>query len=341
MKKIISIILVCIFTLSLTGCGLLFGRDYYEFSYSSGDEYSVGNTKVDNASSLKTSHISWYSGNITIETHKESSLIIEETTVGVNDDEHRVHYRYQPATSYGDVLFIEFGKSGVKDYDGMQKDLKITVPENDDYYIGVTSHSANVTINTSEYENTLEKLSITTKYGAVHAKIYNAGTVQIAGYNDDKGAPENRIYELTAIGSISSLGINSSYAKLIVKADRIYSIDHFGSVFNETHLTVNKAGTINALVTSSETHITVNEFSSINIKGREKPIYITVPKDSQFTLDITREKAYESEKDNVSEVVEIELDNVEKISDTKYVVGGGKKSIKITTYNAIYISSAK
>ena len=337
MKRIISLILICAFVLSFSSCGLLFGEAKYDFSYTDSDKYSAGNTEIENASALTRIHLSWYSGNITLETHSEDSIIIEETAEGVADDDRRVHYYYYESDINGGVLFIQFGKSGVEEYEGVKKDIRITVPENDGYYIGITSHGANVNVDTSEYVNTLEKLSVTTEYGAVHASIYNANTVQIAGYNQDKGAAENRIYELDAVGYISTLGFNSSYAEVRVKADTVYSMDNFGSAYCKTYFDVRKTGSIKILATHAETYVNTEEFTSIEITGREKPIYINIPDDTQFTLDITREKAYDSDKDMVSDVVEIGFENVNKVSDTKYTVGNGGKSIKITTFNAIYI----
>ena len=339
MKKLVSIMLICIFVLSLSSCGLLFGEAKYKFSYLDSDKYTAGNTEINDASGLSKIHVSWYSGNITVKTHSKDTVIIEETAEGIGDDAHRVHYYYYKS-SEGDVLDVQFGKSGVEDYEGVTKNVVISVPENDEYYIGITSHGANVTVDTSEYENTLDKLSVTTEYGAVHASIYNADTVQIAGYNQDKGDLVNRIYELDAEGYISSLGFNSSYAEVKVNADTVYSMDNFGSAYCKTYFDVRKAGSIKILATHAETYVDTEDFASIEITGREKPIYINIPDDTQFTLDITREKAYDSDKDMVSDIVEIGFDGVNKVSDTKYTVGNGEKSIKITTFNAIYINKA-
>jgi len=340
MKRIISLILICAFVMSFCGCGLLFGEAKYDFSYSDSDKYSAGDTEIKDASDLSKIHVSWYSGDVIVKTHSEDTVIIEETAEGVEDDVHRVHYYYYKS-SYGDVLDVQFGKSGVENYDGVKKNVSITVPENDEYYIGIISHGANVTVDTSEYNNTLEKLSITTEYGAVHANIYNADTVQIAGYNQDKGAGENRIYELDAVGYISTLGFNSSYAEVKVSADTVYSMDNFGSAYCKTYFNVRRAGNIKVLATHAEAYVNAEEFTSIEITGREKPVYIDIPDDTQFTLDITREKVYDSDKDMVSDVVEIGFENVNKVSDTKYTVGNGEKSIKITTFNAIYINAEK
>lgn len=334
MKKILVIIFALILISGMTGCGPIFG-DGYDFSYTSADKYTSGNTTVTDASGLAEIFISWYAGNVTIETHDSPSLIIEETASGVNDDAHRVHHRYQTLND-GDVLFVEFGKSGVDKYDGMQKDLKIILPENDNYYLGITSSAANIDLDLSAYENTLDKLSVTTDCGAVRAKLDSANTVQIAGYNEDEGAAENRVYELSAKGRIDSLGINSSYAKVIVDADEVGGMDSVGSVFNETRFTVNKADRIKISCTVGTTYIKAREFDSMDLTLREKPVYISIPQDCEFTLNKTKEKSFDG--DPVSDVIEIGFDGAVKVDDNKYTVGKGSKQINVLTYNEIYIA---
>ncbi|MBP3401561.1 MAG: hypothetical protein J6K85_00715 [Clostridia bacterium] len=335
MKKILALLLIFVITLGMTGCGWLFGGSDYDFSYASPEQYSSGNTTLEDASKLAKIHLSWYSGNVTIETHDSPSLIIEETASGVSDDAHKVHYSYQ-SLGDGDVLFVAFGESGVKNYDGMKKDLKITLPQNDDYYLGVTSDSANISIDFGTYENTLDKLSITTNCGAVRASIDSAKTVQIAGYNDDIGSSENRIYELNAKGAVYSLGLNSSYAKVAFSAEEVGGMDTVGSVYNETHFIVNKANVVKISCTKGTTFIKVNEFNSMDLTMCEKPVYISIPQDSEFTLNKTLEKAFDDEL--VSDIIDIGFDGAEKVSDNKYTVGSGKCAINILTHNEIHIN---
>lgn len=340
MKKTITATLILALLFLLSSCGWLFG-DEYNFNYASPEKYSVGDARIENASSLSQMHISWYSGNITVKTHSEDSILIEEESAGVSDDDHKVHYRYTELTPEGGVLFVNFGKSGVSDYDGVVKNLTITVPQNDDYYIGITAGSANVTVDTSDYENMLDKLSITTINGAVHASVYDANIVQIAGYNVESDDTENKIYELNAVGKIYSLGINSSYAKVSVTADEVLAMDRCGSALNDTYLKANKAGDIELFGSGSEFFIDVKEFNSIEVEARDKPVHITLPEGTGFTLNKTRVTAFVGEDEPVSEKVEIGFDGVIRESDTKYVVGDGEKIINITTYNDIEIRVAE
>lgn len=335
MKKVFALILIFVFTLCATSCGSLFGGSNYNFYYASPEDYSSGNTTVEDASKLAKIHLSWYSGNVTIETHDSPTVIIEETADGVSDDAHKVHHFYQTLND-GDVLFVAFGKSGVKDYDGINKDLKITLPQNDGYYFGITSDSANISIDVSTYENTLDKLSITTESGAVHANVDSAKTVQIAGYGDDVGPSENRIYELNAKGTVYSLGMNSSYAKVLISAEEVGSMDNVGSVFNETRFSVKKANVVKITCTKGESFIKVEEFNSMELTMREKPVYITIPENSEFTLNKTKDKAFDDEL--VSDLVDIGFDGVQKLNDNKYTVSGGEKIINILTHNEIHIN---
>ena len=339
MKKLLLSLLVLGTLVCLSSCGIFGGGVSYEFSYVDSEQYSFGNALIERSEGLQNLQIAWYKGDVTIKTHKEDHILIDELVEGMVEDSHRVHYYYQVDPSGVGTLFIQYGASGVKDYaDDVKKDLIVTVPEYNNYYMGVTSGYANVTIDTDDYENTLRKLSITTECGAVHANIYNAKTVQVAGYGEDIGERDNRIYELHAVGTISTLGFNSSYAKVVLSADTVNSMDQVGSVFEETRVNVNHAKDVKLFGSRSEYFVYLGEFTSLTIDGREKPIHIYLPEDTQFTLDITRVEYFEGEEDLVSDSVEINFDGVTRISDTKYQVGNGEKTIHITTYNAIEIS---
>jgi hypothetical protein len=338
MKKCFAWILLIPLTLSLVGCGLFTPGIPYEFSYSSSQNYTAGSTTVENATALDTVFISWYAGNVTVETHQESSVIIEETATGITEDAQQVHYWYQRSQhGDGDVLFVEFGKSGLKDYDGIQKDLRVLLPENDHYHISFTGDSSNFYLDVDNYENTLEKLSATTNCGDLHANLYHADIVQIAGNNVDEDGAESKTYQLNAVGKIGTLGMNSTYAKIIINADWVASMDSVGSVCNETRFTANKAGNIKIQNVQGVTHIQVKEFSSMDLDLREKPVYIYIPQDCGFTLRITREKYVDGEEDLVSDVVEIGFEGFTKISDTEYTVGNSEKTIHVTTYNEIHV----
>ena len=339
MKKLLIAFLFIVLALSVCGCFLF--SDAYDFSYMSADQYKSGNAQIQDASNLTKIHLRWYAGNVTIKTHDEPSVLIEETASGVTDDDHKVHYWYSTLTDTDeDVLFIEFGKSGVKDYDGVQKDLTITLPANDNYYLGITSDSANVSVDLDDYDNILDKLSITSNTGSIRANISGAAVVQIAGYNDDKGSADNRVYSLNATGKVYSLGMNSSYAKVIINAKEVGTMESVGSVFEETHFTAQKADVVKLTCTRCVSYINVQEFTSMDLQMREKPVYITLPSDCEFTLNKTKEKVLDSDKELVSDLIVIGFENAVKVSDNKYTVGNGKKVINITTFNEIHIAPA-
>lgn len=337
MKKYVIFALIIVLSLCLCGCDLLFGP--YNFNYMFGEYFTAGPTTIDDAANLHNIHIRWYAGTVTVVTHDEPTVLIEESTFGGNDDAHLVHHWYEKNLE-GDSLTIEFGKSGVSDFDGVRKDLKITVPRNDGYKLGITTHKASVNIDFADYENTLEKLSITTDVGHVNAEIYSAKEVQIAGYGVDEGAAAERIYRLNARRNIQTLGMNSSYAKVVIFAREIGSMDSVGSAFNDVYLNAAKAEHVKLVCTRGKATVSVEGFRTMDISAREQPVTIYIHeslREANFTLDITREKAFEGEEHLVSDKVTLDFDNVKKISDTKYIVGDGECTIHITTYNDISI----
>ena len=335
MKKVFSVlVLICILAL-LCSCSL-FGNKSYNFSYISSDKYESGNASIKASDKFKTVHVDWYNGSVHINTGNVDTITVEENIQNdkVVDDDHKLHYLYNE-----DSISIKYGKSGVKDYDGIVKDLTITIPEFDDYYIGVISYDADVYVDTSSCENCLDKISISSVSALIDVKVSSAKEVYISGQNEDIKNSNRQYFKISANSTLYSLNINSTYANVFIEADKIERIsDTFGSLFNETHITANKMDKLKFDSSKGLAYVTIKEFKSIDISAKKKAVYLYIPNDCEFHLTVNRNiETYPEDKEYINNKTEVKFENAVKISDDEYKYGSGNKEIKISTINEVYL----
>ncbi len=332
MKKSLSLIILLIFVFILSGCGL-FSMDHYKFTYIMADKYSIGNAEIEEQIKLKSIHINWYAGEVFLNTHDKNTIIIEEEIEGSATDDQKVHYKYD-VTSDESYILIQYGKSGLKEFDGIKKNLKVTVPQNDEYYLGGITHTANFNADFSTYDNCMEKISYTSDRGNINIKICDADEVFIAGGNS-KDVKDGVSFNLEAL-EIASLGMNSSYASINVNAKYIRRIENFGSVFKDTNLTCDRIGTLDGSGVESTTTIKLGSFERITFEARDKAFNLYLGSDMKFKLKL---KLHSAAGKNADDVIPVHISGFEynKISDTEYDFGGSKE-LNITTMSDVYIS---
>ena len=332
MKKNLIIILLLSFVFILCGCNI-FTTDNYKFTYILADKYNIGNGEIEEQTKLKNIHINWYAGEVSISTHQEKTIIIEEEIEGSATDDQKVHYKYD-VTYEESYLLIQYGKSGLKEFDGIKKNLKVTVPQNDDYYLGGITHTANFSADFSTYDNCMEKVSYSSDRGSIDIKLCDSNQVFISGANN-REVSKNTSFNLNA-EEIGALSMNSSYASINVVAKKIRSISDFGSVFNATNITCDAIGTLKGSGVESDVTIKVGSFEKITFEAREKAINLYLGADMKFKLNLTLHSAAGK---NAKDIIPVNVSGFEynKISDTEYDFGGSKE-INITTMSDVYIN---
>ncbi len=119
----------------LTGC-----QSYYHYDYA--DKYSVGETEI--TSMIDTISINWISGSITIKNTTDEALSIHETANRENlEDDLKVHYLVRNST-----LNIQYAASGRHNFNNLQKDLVVMVPESFNIKtLDIESVSADIDVN--------------------------------------------------------------------------------------------------------------------------------------------------------------------------------------------------
>ena len=334
-KNALSILcaFLMIFSLSLlAGCGL-FGGSEYDFTYRSADKYTAGNTEIDDEYVSEHLFVRWYQGNVTVKTHDKDTIIIQEEINKQVDDKYKVHWWYSPEQTGGTTLFVEFCASEKLDFSGITKNLTITIPRTDGNHLSFDTDSANVTVDTSDFDNTLSKLSFATNEGSLNAKIDSADEVKISGCNDE--TDKDVVFELTSLGKVYWLGMNSSYAKVKATLNEVSTMDVVGSVYKDTEFFCNKGKKVKLTNSNAKIVATVLQFDSIEISQYAGQTVLNLPADSQFSATISRAKDYGEIE--TSDVVQVDFENVTK-TDNVYKVGDGAKPISIKTAQAVYIN---
>ena len=329
MKKLFSALLTVMIICSsclMSGCGLidaLSGK--VPTTYDNAEKYTAGNAefegKVDNFS------IWWIYGSVTVKTHKENTIKIEESANRELDDKFSLHWRCFDASEYGNVLYVRYSASGNFDFGDLKKDITVYLPENDDMYLSFTIEAASVDVDMSGFENTLEKLAINTNSGRVSAKIDSAEEVRISGQNDEGIPEENREFYFRANGAVDDLGISASYAKLDVAA-KVVDDAEVGTVFADLIFAVDEAEEVDLHNSDGKIYATILKFDSLDVETRDKPCALTLSPDASFVLTIKEKDRFNFEMSPNS--VSVEFESVSQ-SGSRYTVGTGENSIAVAT----------
>lgn len=320
--------------LLLDSCFFFGGNEPYKFTYDAPEKYTAGGTVIDDLSENKNLHIRWYQGKVTVRTHDEPTIVIEETLNKEVEDKYRVHWWYSPTQTLGTTTFIEFSASEELDFEGITKDLTVTIPRTANISISVSGYDLDADIDVSDYQNTLRKFSFSTETGSLNARIDSADTVQISGYNEDEGDAENRIFALTATGRVSWLGMNSSYAKIKADLNRVDSMDAIGSTFADTEFSCREAKDIKILGKDGKITVTAPIFDSIEVTTYLGETVLNLAQDAAFSLAVSEEVNYE-ETDIFSVAVNYEGVRQE---NGKYIVGDGTKPIAVKTAGVLTVN---
>lgn len=330
MKKLISVLLISLIicsTFLFSSCVF----DKVPTVYSDPEKYTAGNTefegKVDNLS------IWWQYGTVTVKTHKENTVKITETANRELDEKFTLHWRYFNASDYGMVLYVQFSASGNFDFGDLKKDLVVYLPENEDMDIAINSNAASVDLDVSEFENNLEELHVFTISGKVSVKIDSADEVWISGQNDEGVPEENREFCFRANGTVSTLGISASYAKVDAYAKKIYN-GEIMTVYADLLLEADEARDLKLYNSEGKICATVLNFRSLDIETNYQPCELTLSPDASFVLSIKEKNRFNQNMTPKS--VTVEFENMTQ-SGSQYTVGTGENEISIATDSDIVI----
>ena len=330
MKRIISAILITILLCSLcftTGCGLfdaLFDR--VPTTYDDPEEYTAGNTEFEGK--VDTFNIWWLEGSVTVKTHAESTVRIEESANKTLDETFSLHWRYKEGVGeYGNVLYIYYSASGKFDFGDLKKDITVYLPENDGMDISITTDAASVEVDASSTENTLRELFIGTNSGKVSAKIHSAEEVRISGQNDEDVPESNREFFFRATDTVDDLGISSSYARLDIAAKTV-EYGEVMTVFADLYFSADRARRLTLENSDGKTVATVLDFDTLDIDAPFAPCELTLSPDASFELTLKDKNRYNHKLSPKN--VSIELDGVSG-SGMLYTVGTGEDKITVAT----------
>ena len=338
MKKFLSVLLIALMLCStcfMSGCGLFDALfDLVPTKYADADKYTAGNAEFEGK--VDTFSIWWHHGKVTLKTHKENTVKIEETANKDIDDTFRLHWRYYYVEGYGNVLYVYYSASGDYDFSDLKKDITIYLPENDEMDLTFTTDTASVDVDTSGFENTIKEFVFCTNSGRLSAKIDSADQVRISGQNDEGVPQENREFSLKANGTVYDLGVSSSYAKVDVDVKSV-RIGDVGSVFADVIFKSQKVRDLTLTNSRNKIYATVLEFDSIDIETFEAPCELILSPDASFKLSIKEKDRFNYKMSPKS--VKVEFEGVVK-DGSQYTVGAGEKTIKFASESDLVIRPA-
>lgn len=335
MKKTISVLLIAVlFCMScfMSGCGLI---DVFSgkipTTYQNAEKYTAGNTEFEGK--VDTFSIWWLYGSVTVKTHKEDTVKIEESANKEIDDTLSLHWRYYNTADYGNILYVRYSASGNFDYGDLKKDITVYLPENDGMDISLTIDAASVDIDMSGFENTLKELFVSTNSGKVSVEIDSADEVRISGQSDEGVPEENREFFFRASGTVYDLGISSSYAKVDVAAKSVRNGD-VGTVFADLIFVADEVKDLEISNSQNKIYATVLEFDSLDIEACYEPCELTLAPDASFVLTIKERDRFNHKMSPKS--VSVEFEGVTQ-SGSQYIVGTGEKTIEVATDSDLFV----
>lgn len=335
MKKIISVLLMLMLLSTsclLSSCGLLdafSGR--VPTTYASAEKYTAGNTEFEG--SVDTLGIWWQDGSVTVKTHKENTVKIEESANRTLDTTFSLHWRYYNTTDYGNVLYIQYSASGNFDFGDLKKDITVYLPENDGMDLSLETDAASVDLDVSGFENTLEELHVITGSGKISAKIDSADEAWIAGQNDDDVPEKNREFLFHASGTVYTLGISTSYAKVDASVKDLRN-GEVGSVFGDLVFSAEKTRDLKLRNSKNKISATVLEFKNIDIETYDAPCELILSPDASFVLTV-KEKDRFNHTATPTEVL-VDYETVTK-NGSQYTVGEGENMVSVAISSELHI----
>lgn len=329
MRKMISVLLIASLFCSLcvlSGCGLTDAlSNKVPTTYQDADKYTAGNAEFEGT--VDTFYVWWLYGSVTIKSHKESTVKIEESANKDLDNTLQLHWRYHNVSDYGNVLYIHYSASGDFDYGDLQKDITVYLPENDAMHISLDIQAASVDVDLSTFENTLEKISVCNHSGKVSVKVDNAEEVRISGQNEDDVPESQREFFFRANGRVDDLGISASYAKVDAAAKTVHKGD-VGTVFADLVFAADEAKDLKLSNSRNKIYATVLDFDSLDIETRDDLCELTISPDASFTLTLKEENRFRQKMSPKN--VSVGFEDVIQ-SGKQYTLGTGESKITVAT----------
>lgn len=154
MKKRLGILTAALLAVAciFSGCVVVrsVGGGLSTVSYDYEEKYTLGEGSVD-ASKIKNIEVNWISGKIKVKTDDVKEIKIEESSKELKDD---FKLRY---LVIDDTLFIQFARSGKWNFEGVKKELTLTLPKNfevDDFKLNIVSATCDISgININKFDS--------------------------------------------------------------------------------------------------------------------------------------------------------------------------------------------
>ena len=320
---------LCLFALSLSGCGLYDGllSTAIPTDYPFSESYSVGDATLEGGADRI--FLTWLYGTVHIRTHREDRIEIRETANLAVKEDYTVHFWHR---SEGDetVLNIAYSASGIKDFGTLEKDLILLLPESAIASLTVTVDSADVTVELPE-GTPVGSFLLSSFTGEVDVSLANGNEVSLSAHCHASAPKGKDTVRFASTGRIGDLSITSTYSAMDVSvkdADTVKLTGAEGDIF----LRGNVVGASEISTTFGKTQIYLQGYDTIRAESGTGDVTMTLPAALGFNLKISSAPYGDGPKS-----VAVNFDGATE-REGGYTVGNGEKSIDVATDGRIEVT---
>ena len=288
-----AMIVACAVILSMTDIAGLAG------TYVSGEKYTAGDTEI--AGTVSSLDIHWTSGKVTVEYHRENTVLLRETSDRALKEDQQMRWLLD-----GNTLRVQYMKSGLRLNTGLQKELTVTLPE------GMKLDEASFSLTSGDLfipALKAEKLVLDVTSGDVTA----AAEAERTEAHATSGA-----LRLTLTGEAKAVKAGTTSGTIRLEAEKADSIVA-DSTSGTVEILADEAGDTKIGSTSGTVMVTLGKMKTLSVSTTSGRVTAALPADPGYTADIT--------------TVSGRTDSTQALtrSGSKYTCGDGSADVRIST----------
>lgn len=301
MKRIAAIVLLALCALAcvggLTGCAASKAAMYPD-----GEKYSVGDARIEEK--VERLALDWTSGEVHIQTHAQSTVLIEEKVSSSVRDELRVHWWLD-----GTTLRVKFCASGqgLRPLGNVRKELTVTVPESVVLeQAEISAASADVTAEGLR----AGELKASTASGAMSLNA-EAERIDLSSASGD--------ISLTQSGRAESIRVSSASGRQVARLSAVGEA-RFDAASGGIEVTAEAADSIRAETASGGVRLELAGMpAECSVRTTSGGVELRLPEDAGFTAQVETTSG------------DLESEYALKKSGETYICGDGSARIEIHT----------
>ena len=298
--KIITAAALSAAMLCLSGCAIKIGNIGPGVTYPNADRYTAGDREI--TEQIHTLEIDWPSGAVTVSANSGNTVSIKETTNAQLSDAQKVHSWVD-----GDILHVQFCKSGTNYQKTEPKTVEITVPESvqlESLRVGVASADVDCSGLSAKNAN----------LDASSGHLYFIGKADAFSGSASSG-------EIHFTGESGEIQTTTSSGKIEISQNGQTGLIKASASAGDIRIEGEQIDQIKASTSSGKKDIKLQAVpKDMNLSSSSGDVLLSLPEKADFTATIS----------TASGAVNFDLPLSKTEGDT-YVCGNGTNKISVTT----------